>query len=56
MTVSRPVYAAADGRLLLVSGSPDAAKMFRYLSHLGDGHGHVVTPADLGFAGGCVEP
>jgi len=56
MTVSRPVYAADDGRLLLVSGSPDPAKMFRYLSHLGDGNGHIVTPADLGFAGGCVEP
>lgn len=54
--VSRPVYAAADGRLLLIAGAPDPAKMFRYLSHLGDGHGHVVTPGDLGYGGGSVEP
>lgn len=54
--VSRPVYAAADGRLMLIAGEPDPVKMFRYLSHLGDGPRHVVTPSDLGYAGGSVEP
>ena len=49
------VYATPDGRLLLVSGDPQPELMLRYLSHLNEGHSHIVTPSDLGFLSGMVE-
>lgn len=54
-TLHARVYAAADGRLLLVRGNPNAEQMLRYLSHLDQSKSHLITPADLGISREAVD-